>query len=709
MFKRASWLAAVALAIAAAGCSGSDGAQGPAGAQGAPGAQGVPGPVTQTQEACMVCHQPGAIAQIADKHPGYSPNSGFVALLPDTKITINSVGFDAAGHVLVDFSLADTSGAITTISTSPNELTVVAAGLDPSLTVTGAGSVGGFYNQWMSEPPRGGTRTAGQIAPVAAGEFLFTSNTKVTSIPAGTAVQRLMLQVVKAGHNPANAFFDFDAIAAVAGASNIAPTASTTTRDIIPTSACNQCHIARIGDYGHGTRTDTRACVLCHSPLLSGHTIAADRADLPSFIHRIHSGIATAATGTGVTYPGDMRDCTFCHQQDLAMPKGNQGLESDRWETNPNAQACTSCHTTINLATGAGHKGGPQKDDSGCFYCHGPSGQAPVALFHTTTPASGDPTYDVSMAPEYVVSMSISPPANVGGKAPTWYVAGETPVVTIQFVKNGQLMPATFYTQKKDAAVGVQNDQLTTASLYVYGPRSKPMPVLTTGAAKTPVPTQGQSLFVGGTDPQVATTTANGGAFVYKLTKIPTIGTGAGQMAAGTYMVRFYAADYGYVTDSNFRVSSNAFQTIQIGTANVEPKIDGDACSRCHGTGNLPGHNMRHAVQFNSDECVSCHDLSGNYATPLANRVHSVHAASKLGDLFGIDWTTTTSLQLASGAKAGPVTYPVGDGNGGIRNCAVCHTTNNPAFTANIASFSCRGCHADKPAELSHIQQSGGQ
>jgi OmcA/MtrC family decaheme c-type cytochrome len=691
MFKRATRLAAVVAAIAAAGCSGSDGAQGPTGPQGSQGPVGPAGPVSTTNEACVVCHASDRIAPIGPSHT--LPFS--TGEKPNTNVTVTAVRVTAAGKFAVDFTAADPAGAVTIdVSEFTN---VIIAGYDPNTVTTGG--KGWFVRGLREQPSKTAPFTVPGTLTGDSSGYTYTM-AAAAAVPAGTVTERVYLEIAKAGHNYGNGFYDFDATGWTA------PTATTfasaaNPRDIVPTAVCNKCHVDRIGDFGHnqtsgpmmgsGARIDTRACVICHSPLTNPSYIA-DRADFPSFIHRIHSAIPTKVTGADVTYPGDMKECTFCHQG---------GTASDRYKTNPNKQACSSCHTTVDFTNHHGF--GTPADGAGCLGCHGAGATWDIDKVHSLTPASGDPTYDVSLAPEYVVSMSITPPANG-----TYYVANEAPVVTIQLVENGTLWPAANYGQGKDVDAqgntnpGVQNDKLTNAGLYVYGPRSNPMPVLTTGSAKTPVPTQSQSLLLPSSDPLVATTTAGAGAFVYKLKPIPST------MTPGTYMVRFYAQDYGYVNDSNFRVSSNAFQTIQILQAAVTPKISGD-CTRCHGSANAPFHDARHAVPFNTDECESCHDYSGNHANLLANRVHSVHAGSKLGDLMSLDWTTTTSYELDSGVKAGPITYPVGDVNGGIQNCAVCHSSGNPQYTQNVHEQSCRGCHMDIPAAQAHMLQNGGK
>ena len=97
---------------------------------------------------------------------------------------------------------------------------------------------------------------------------------------------------------------------------------------------------------------------------------------------------------------------------------------------------------------------------------------------------------------------------------------------------------------------------------------------------------------------------------------------------------------------------------------------------------------------FDTDQCVSCHDLSGNHADPLSNSVHAVHSASVQGDLLAISWAE--------------VEYPVGAKSYGVGKCSVCHSSGNVQYQANASETACTGCHADAPGALDHMWQNGG-
>jgi hypothetical protein len=213
----------------------------------------------------------------------------------------------------------------------------------------------------------------------------------------------------------------------------------------------------------------------------------------------------------------------------------------------------------------------------------------------------------------------------------------------------------------------------------VYGPRDEAIPVLATNTITDPAhtfnnvttfATQAHSMFLGGTDNLVSSDAAG---FKYQLLTIP-----AG-MAPGTYMVRVRIADYSRVNDTNFRIESIAFTTIQIGTGTEEPRLSGDACVDCHGTGTAPFHDARHVVLWKPDECLGCHDRSGNHADYLGNRTHAVHRSTITGDLLGANWSE--------------VTYPRP-----ANNCLTCHTTtlDTPVWRTPDM-LACGGCHGSRP------------
>jgi OmcA/MtrC family decaheme c-type cytochrome len=489
---------------------------------------------------------------------------------------------------------------------------------------------------------------------------------------------------------------------------NFVPDGSTpaadVTRNVVTEAACNSCHANKeLGSLGisnthGGSRYLVEACVVCHtdkdnSP--SGSGVSVDGRVLSVLIHQVHDAVdSTATTVLGkvagkdnwsfVKYPQSVKNCAKCHNNDA-------GDASDfmNYANFPSIKACGSCHSTINFADGTNHPGGIQTD-ADCMVCHktGSTVAKSVAQGHDIVPSATATNIKLQQNfPEFKVNLALTPPANG-----TYYVAGEAPLVTVTLKnQDGTDINPAFYTTAKGVASNTADTALHVAALYVYGPRADSVPVLATDTITDPAyvapPTQGHDLFVGGTDPQVKTDATG---FKYQLLAIPA------NMTPGTYNVRVRIGDYSctrtltnncYGIATDYKIESLARVNIQIGTATVEPKVSGDACVECHGTGTAPFHDSAHAVYFNTDDCLACHDKSGNYGDYIGNRVHAIHSASQTGDLHNRDWTG--------------VTFPRQ-----VNNCTTCHT--NPAPVTPVWNEPhpavCGGCHGSDIALVPNAQ-----
>ena len=227
--------------------------------------------------------------------------------------------------------------------------------------------------------------------------------------------------------------------------------------------------------------------------------------------------------------------------------------------------------------------------------------------------------------------------------------------------------------------------------LYVYGPRSYALPVLTTCSTTDPaftaVPktgacasattaTQGHNLFAGSTvngtvDGNVIAPDANG--FHYQLMDID-------GLTSGTYMVRFEGRDATHAL-ATYQTGSSAVINFQVGTATEEPKVAGNGCLNCHGDTvmHLTG-NYSHHQPFNTDGCLGCHDYSGNHGDYIGNRVHAIHHETFSGDYSGHVWTDVSFPQQAN-------------------NCSICHTNSAAAVPVwqSTEPLACGGCHGTDP------------
>lgn len=680
------------------GCSGDDGATGPPGPPGPEGPAGPAAPAASTDESCTICHSTDKIADIAVAHP--DPTGEDVTL---SNITLTNTG----GFAVVSFHAATADGAVTDLTF--DDVRFYISDLVPADTATSWGTWDSpYFERWAYE--RTGTDREGNPYPqgvfddtdAANGNYTYTFVTGFGSAEAiaeapdydPTHTQRLLIRVSGQDDADGNALTNntvgfLDAVVPANGATAV-PLDSQ--RQFVTADACKQCHGPQFEEAAHADGyLDTRACVICHSPLGHyGDIMQQDDAYLPVLVHQIHAAIDNPAfadriNGMGygaVTYPQDIRDCVVCHT-DSGLDLGT-GDQIDNWKERPSIEICGSCHTDVNFATGENHDGGVQTDNGGCVYCHPASGSGfgkSVSTAHDTTPTGVN-------VPEFDVTLTVTAPTNG-----SYYVAGETPAVkvTLKDHATGIAVDPAIYTTPQDDA-GVTGGGLSVAGLYVYGPRAESVPVLATGTVTDPsfdaevdTPTQRHGMFTDADDPQVTT---NSTGFGYQLLAIPD------DMEAGTYMVRVRIGDYGRVGTGDYHIESTAFTNIQIGTDTEEDKVAGEACIGCHGTGTAPFHDERHVVVFDTDECLACHDQSDNFAIPIANRVHAVHSANSDGDLYTIeggdrDWSH--------------VTYPQD-----ISRCVACHASGNDTYKTLPYMMPCAGCHVGGTGVLDHMRQNGG-
>jgi OmcA/MtrC family decaheme c-type cytochrome len=508
--------------------------------------------------------------------------------------------------------------------------------------------------------------------------------------------------------NPANGSYDFST-------GDPGTELSDSGAEIVSSAACFTCHgptLAGVNDAGletdHGRYTEVKTCNQCHA--LNSY-VSDQNADLAPFIHSIHMGLPSQANGGGtyqsghdwtgaeefgpVVFPQNIYNCVKCHADGTAVDKatadgepGPVAAEADLAFSNPTRRACGGCHSNVNFETGENHEGGIQTSDNLCKACHPPSGAItsvvfPVKTVHDLGPTGDDPRNQA----EFAVNISMDPPAN-----DTDYEAGDSPVITVTLTPTDG-GPAVNYTAAKDS-FGDRDGNLYSASLYVYGPRSRAVPVLTTcsttdpGFTETPQSTacdgtvalQGHSLFVGSAingvpDGQVET---DASGFKYRLMD------DFAKLEPGTYMVRFEGGDYGATTASStdYQTSSSAVINFQVGTVTEEPKVSGNGCLNCHGDTHMHLEGSHpHNQPFDTDGCLACHDYSQNYGDYIGNRVHAIHHETFSGDAkFNRVWTEISFPQQAN-------------------NCSICHTNSAAAVPVweSTAPLACGGCHGTNP------------
>jgi hypothetical protein len=686
------------------------------------------GTATATEESCVVCHGAGAIADVA-KFMNIPPSTAVDLTVSNLTVTNN------AGFAMVSFNLkrgAANYPSLTSGSVRLYMADLVPAG-DPANTHSSA-----FFQRWAYErdttdttpPIEYFTWTSFDNTDAANGNYVITMSTPLDNAVNQADVQRLFVRISGDGTTTNNTvgFLDF-----VIPADGDTATASLGQyqKAYVTVQTCRKCHGNPVQAMGHGTSNgyvDTRACVVCHSPLYPPSNLPADEAELPlvinasRFFHQIHAAIdvpefPTRIGGRGygaVTFPQNvgwgsstekehMPDCLACHNDPDGLTAGSAAA-IDNWKNHPTIEACTSCHD-VTFGAGATHGGGTQVD-ADCHVCHPADGTnsvgGSVSVVHAYVPAAKD-------VPEFKVSISMTPPANG-----THYVVDEAPLVTVtlkNYADNTDVA-GSVYTAAQGLK-GVSGGGLEHANLYVYGPRAKSVPVLATKTITADpsyngidnVPVQSHSLLLvltsgANTDPLVKTDATG---FKYQLLKIP-----AG-MTPGTYMVHFEGADYGGVKDpDDYRTSSSATITFKIGQATDSLKVAGDGCLDCHAANrmHLTGTHA-HNVPFNTDDCLACHDQSENHGDPIANRVHAIHAANSDGDLINVE---AIALGNAPSREWDHITYPQSSltpPSSSVR-CTTCHTSSNKTYQTKPYTMPCAGCHVmEGNGVIDHMRQNG--
>ena len=385
----ASAVTALLLSVLLAACSGSTGSAGPAGPAGPP-ATVTPPPATP---------------------------SGALDITTATAITGTITSVTISGPPVVKFQLADQNG-IALKGLPAADIGWVIAQLVPGqngtssqwnsyiyATATPSGCPSGATACDSAPKVQATTESAknGTLVDNGDGTYQYTFKTDITKDPTvkydATLTHRVAFEI-RGLAQANNAAYTFQ------------PSTGATTgifsREIVETATCDSCH-SSLSAHG-GARVEVQYCVMCHNPgttdPYSGNTV-----DMKVMIHKIHTGINlpsiktasgppnTAPTlGIGywivgymeslnnfntVLYPQDTRNCTTCHAQNIPA-----ATEAANYYNVPTAEACGTCHDTVNFATGANHSSNIIANDSQCTTCHGPTsninnGKLQVIAAHT--------------------------------------------------------------------------------------------------------------------------------------------------------------------------------------------------------------------------------------------------------------------------------------------------------------------------------------
>lgn len=259
--------------------------------------------------------------------------------------------------------------------------------------------------------------------------------------------------------------------------------APSVTREVVSTTACNECHNPL--EFHGGTRRETVLCAVCHTDQTidpeTGETL-----ELKVMAHKIHHGeqltnLPYFIVGfrqsindySDVVYPQDDRYCTKCHKD---------AADADNWNSAPSRSACGSCHDDVNFETGENHGGGIQQfDDTLCGRCHR---DVIVEEFDNTVPGAHTVPYSSSFNPNLTLAITDVQNMTPGTQPSVSFTitddSGPVDITTLSSISMLFAGPTTDYFQDLDdnrssvAGVGLVENAVGD---YTYTPDAYVIPV----------------------------------------------------------------------------------------------------------------------------------------------------------------------------------------------------------------------------------------
>jgi OmcA/MtrC family decaheme c-type cytochrome len=508
--------------------------------------------------------------------------------------------------------------------------------------------------------------------------------------------------------------------------------AVTVTREIVPTSACNECH-GLLGFHG-GARREVALCILCHYPGVFDPSTATttfpagNSVDMKSLIHKIHMGknlpsnkaggdytiIGNAGSVHGyetVGYPTFSTDntvtqtpvdCVRCHKAGTDLVGKAAGRDADKWKAEPTINKCTTCHDTVtfdgsativvksrqpdnaivdNTVAAILHTGGviPTGADNTviCSLCHA-SGVIGVDEFNDT----------VVGAHTVVENSSRNPGVNFQILAVDNATAGNSPRVTFKVtLDNGT------------AVVPSATANVTSFSLRMGYTRAGSIDFsndLLFDNVTATRPGQPTSFSLTGSAAAVNRLVNNGdgsftAAFVLDNDVLPASATGIGVISMegrlGLIGAAITTPHKGTRTNSTIRFSGEASQwffDLATGARVIDPlqtrRVQAltSKCNVCHNVVRLHG-----GSRINVEECVLCHNPNatdrgqrpGITADNLVEQtidfkvmIHKIHSGEQLSQKPYIIYGNNQSVN-----DFAEVRYPRDR-----RDCLACHADENP-------------------------------
>jgi OmcA/MtrC family decaheme c-type cytochrome len=306
---------------------------------------------------------------------------------------------------------------------------------------------------------------------------------------------------------------------------------------------------------------------------------------------------------------------------------------------------------------------------------------------------AGCPSSSTGQTAGLTATVTVSQPAN--GAA--FFSSGDQPVLTIAFANScgAQLFPA----------------ELSSADLFVYGPRAPLQTVTATALMNSPSGTFAAEQNL------IKPVDATGDAGVPNLTLQPN-GTITYQLSpitsedAGTYTASIWAIGPNPL-DQTF-----ALVDFQIGTATVESYISGPAdsssCLSCHKNDAVggkvymdhiaPGFSPTGNYALDSlpiGSCKSCHNNKGYSPNTILHKVHAVHRGSHqlAPGIAHPEYNEPADDSLSAFLDVNYPPFPVASTPGLTltadvameKDCTSCHTNN--VWQTNISRAACGACH----------------
>ncbi len=591
---------------------------------------------------------------------------------PGLKLTIQSASIADDGTIQAQFKVTDPKGlpldinGVTTPGTVSYRFVVgtIPSGKTQYISYITRSVTSSISNQTATQAT---SDSGGVLTPVSDGVYNYTFKSKA---PAG--FDKHATHTI--GLWGARDLSDFDMTGNANYDSttfNFVPDGSpvTVTRDVVRTDACNKCHDPL---QAHDERRGVGLCVICHTPQTTdpdtGNTV-----DMAVFIHKIHAGSSLPSVKAGGTYqiigyqnavtdfstvvfPADVRNCTFCHDQNSGAAQANAYLK-------PNRRACGSCHDDVNFDTGKNHVGLPQINDNGCADCHRPQ---------------GDLEFDASILGAHTIETNsrelkgvVFDITNITNNA-----AGQNPTVT--------------FTVNDKSGNPIDLSTMNSTSLVLAGPTTDYSSYVSESALKATGSNGTYTYTFKAAIPANAKGTYSIGIEGYK----------NATLMAGTEQQRGPIRDAGINVVKNFSVDGSAVQARR-------QVVSVDKCNNCHAFLSLHGGNRNRIEQ-----CVLCHnpntvdspyrpaDQAPAQTVQFAYMIHRIHTGEESTSeytIYGYHGSVNDFTE---------VRFP-----GDRRNCSECHVNGSEQVpigaTMNVVSprgllnpmgpttAACTGCHTE--------------